>query len=704
MPRSKEIECQNAKGLLTQGRFAILLLLFLIVFGHDHLSAFAASPPLKLDDTSAHDLSGHLEYYGDSSGNLTIADIRSTGGQGFSHLEGSLNDGYRHKAVWLRFTLLRTAKFPSVAYLRLYPPHIDHVTAYIYSALHVGQLPPYKEIKTGWHVAAVDRPLLNPDLVIPVSMPLDRPVTVYLRIQSDGPINLGGAIYSFDNLESRTYLDAVTQGLFIGLILAITLFNLIFFSRIRDMLFLYFSVYSAMVGGSYLAKTGIPAILFFPRFHILGDYLECICFCGEILMLSLIIIRLFNTGNPKNQPSTIPIHRYLLFTLFLSGIGVLSIPFGIYREFAFLTNLTGLILVLVVLWLSYHNNVAVTKDGVLYLAIVNTINIAYLMSYLSEPGWIPLALSEDNYEFGIIVNIIIAPVIIMRHLRTAENKAIELYRTSEQKAVALAKEMTRALTENEISLKHALESERLIINKKSRFLSMLSHEYRTPLTIILSSLDILDCDPETSANVVNRIPKMRRAVDRLINVMNEALERSRLVDTHNTPEISSFKLGSLIDILLSDFFALFPHRTIVSTVEVGVREILGNFQRLNTALFTILEHAVKHSKSDSSIELSSLAGEHGAIITITSQADGIHPANVEGHFEKFSHGTESNNSVGTISADLLLVRDIINTHNGSIMLESVASRMVVTVRLPLAGPGKSQHEQFSENQVSPCAT
>jgi two-component system, sensor histidine kinase LadS len=700
----KEIEWQNTRGLRTIGRFAILLLLFLFVFGHCHLAAFAASRPMQLADTSAHDLSGHLEYYGDSSGKLTFAEIRSHGGPEFSQLEGSLNDGYRHKAVWLRFTLLRTSKFPSVAYLRLYPPHIDHVTAYIQSTLNVGQLPTYKEINTGWHVAAVDRPLLNPNLVIPVSLPLDKPVTVYLRIQSDGPINLGGKIHSFDDLETKTYFDALSQGLFIGLILAIALFNLIFFSRIRDMLFLYFSFYSVMVGGSYLAKTGIPALLFFPRYSILGDYLECICFCGEILMLSLIIIRLFNTGNPKNRPNTIPIHWYLIFTSVLAGIGVFSIPFGMYRAFALLTTANGLILFLVILWLSFYNRVAVSKDGVLYLAIVNIVNIAYLLSYLGEPGWIPLTLSDGNYEVGIMINMIISPVIIMRHLRTAENKVIELYRTSEQKAVALAKDMTSELRKNEAALNLALESERLIVNKKSRFLSLLSHEYRTPLTIILSSLDLLESDSETSANLVDRIPKMRRAVDRLVNVMDVALERSRLSDSHDTSEISNFKLSSLIDVLLSDFHALFPQRTIISTVKIGVIEIMGNFQLLNTAVFTILEHAVKFSKSGSSIELSCLDGEHGALITIASQGDSIHPANVEGMFEKHSQERESKSRIDGAGAGLLLVRGIINAHDGSITRESVASKMVVTIRLPVAGSGKSLHEQFSENQVSACET
>ena len=340
--------------------------------------------------------------------------------------------------------------------------------------------------------------------------------------------------------------------------------------------------------------------------------------------------------------------------------------------------------------------------GVFYLAIVNTVNIAYLLSYLGEPGWIPLTLSDGNYEFGIMINIIISPVIIMRHLRASENKVIELYRTSEQKAVALAKDMTSDLRKNEAALNIALESERLIINKKARFLSMLSHEYRTPLSIILSSLDILDSDPETSANVVHRIPKMKRAVDRLVNVMDVALERSRLSDSHDTSEISSFKLGSLIDVLHSDFHALFPHRTIILTVKAGATEIMGNFQLLSTAVFTLLEHAVKFSKSGSSIELSCLGGEHGVIITIASQGDGIHPANVEGLFETYSEGQESNNRHGGAGAALLLVRGIINAHSGSITRESVASRMVVTVRLPVAGSGKSLHEQFSENQVSAC--
>ncbi len=699
-PAGKEIEWQNTTGLLTKGRFAILLLLFLFVFGHCHLAAFAASRPMRLDDTSSHDLSGHLEYYGDSSGKLTFAEIRSHGGQGFSQLEGSLNDGYAHKAVWLRFTLLRTSKFPSVAYLHLYPSLIEHVTAYIENTLNVGQLPSYKEINTGWHVAAVDRPLLKANLIIPISMPLEKPVTVYLRIQSDGPINLGGAIHSFDDLETSTYRDATSQGLFFGLILAIALFNLIFFSRIRDRLFLYFSLYSAMVGGSYLAKTGISPILFSPQFRILDDYLQCVFFCGEILIFSLIIMHLFDTGNPKNRPNTIPIHWYLIFMLLLSGIGVFSIPFGMYRAFGVLTTATGLILFLVVLWLSYYNRVAVTRDGVLYLAIVNTVNIAYLLSYLGETGWIPLTLSDGNFEVGIIMNMIISPVIIMRHLRTAENKVIELYRTSEQKAVALAKDMTSELRKNEAALNLALESERLIVNKKSRFLSLLSHEYRTPLTIILSSLDLLESDSETSANLVDRIPKMRRAVDRLVNVMDVALERSRFSDSHDTSEISSFTLGSLINVLHSDFQALFPHRSIILTLKVGATEIMGNFQLLNTAVFTILEHAVKFSKSNSSIEVFCLDGEHGVIITIASQGDSIHPANVEGMFEKHFQERESSKSIDGAGAGLLLVRGIINAHDGSITRECVASKMVVTIRLPVAGSGKSLHEQFSENQVS----
>ncbi|NTU54456.1 MAG: hypothetical protein HGA97_12350 [Chlorobiaceae bacterium] len=683
---------QYLQILTTKGRHVIILCLISLLFlCQHHLESFAATRPIQLDNTYVHELYGHMEYAVDSTGKQTFADILSTGGLNFSLLHGNLNDGYSHKVVWVRFTLLRTSHFPEIAYLRIYPPQLEHVTAYIPSSSSpdVGQASSYQKINTGWQVPFINHPIFNPHIVIPISLPLDKPATVYLRIQSSGPISLGGTIYSLSGLETQTYGNILAQGIFEGLIMAIAVFNFIYYKRTGDAIFLYFFLYGVAVAGSYIAISGILDVLVFSGFRILSEYLVSICFSGEILMFLQIVKCIFNTGNPDNKPDTIPAHRYLAFMSVLAGVNVLSKPLGMLHEFAVILTVASLILFLVILWLSFYYDTTGTPDGVLYLGIVNTLNVAYLVSFLSDTGWIPL-LWENNstFEIGAVVNVVLIPLIMMRRLRAAENKALEGVRVLQEKAVALAKDMTCELREKEAALNLALASERLVIQKKSTFLSMLSHEYRTPLTSISTNLDILTMDSIISDNAMVRIQKMRTAIRRLVNVMDVALERSRLADRHDSSAISRFKFGSFIGTVLSDFRALFSERTITSTIDVGTTEILGDFQLLTTAMLNLLENASKYSKPGSSIELSCMKGDDCVTVKIANQGEPIDSADVEKLFEKYYRGKYLN-SVAGAGIGLWMVRGIIDAHSGSIKLESIEERIVVTVCLPINGSSES---------------
>lgn len=681
-------------------RSARLLPAILCVICLCYITAYAASRPILLEGDASYDLYGHLEYYGDASGKRTFSEILSLDGRGFSSLKGYLNDGFAHKAVWVRFTVVRTAQFPDVAYLRLYPPQLDHVSAYIPDGESSAKPCPYREFHGGDHIAVVNRPAFNPNIVIPLSLPPDTPVTVYLRIESASPISLGGSIHSSNDLLVQTYGAMLRHGLFFGLILAIVLLNLIYFIRTGDVIFLYFSLYSAVVAASFIAIGEIPALFFFPRSGIVSDYLVCMCYSGELFMFSRIAILLFNTSQQENTPNTRFAHWYLVFMSLLACLNVVSIPLGIYHEITMLITGAGLLLFVLVLWLSFHYDTTAVPDGVLYLAAFNILNIAYLLFYLRQAGMIPLEWwNSKNFESLAVVYIFIIPLFMMRRLRAAEKKTIDAYRASEEKAVALAKEMTLELRKSETALKLALECERLIAEKKTRFLSMMSHEYRMPLSVMRSSLDIVDVDSGLSPKSRLKLDKMKRAIERLVDVMDVALERSRLADRHESSEISCFQFAPFIDGVLADFRDLCHECTVNSTLSTGSKEIIGDFQLLKTAFFNLLENALKYSPPDVPIELSSLDETDYIVVRLSNQGGSIDADEADRLFEKYARGRQSGCKSGT-GVGLWLVRGIIDSHGGSISMESDESRVVVTVRIPVACSRPLLHERLTDKGVS----
>ena len=107
---------------------SVTVLLHFLLFVHGMFSpAICAATPLVLDRAPSYELAGHIERFDDLSARMTLEEILHPEHRvAFKPLYGNLNDGYSHKAVWLRFTLTRTVSFPPEAWLRFGPPYLDY--------------------------------------------------------------------------------------------------------------------------------------------------------------------------------------------------------------------------------------------------------------------------------------------------------------------------------------------------------------------------------------------------------------------------------------------------------------------------------------------------------------------------------------------------------------------------------------------------
>ncbi len=642
-------------------RTILILLITAVTLSLVCTIAHAAQSVVILDQAPCVELSGRMERYDDYTEKLTLADILDPKNAiAFTHLKGNLNDGYSHKAVWLRFTLSRSSRFPAEAWLRLYPPYLDHVTAFIQSGIDPSSASSYRQIKLGDHIPVADRPVPDPDFFAPLSLPLERPVTIYVRVQAISSLNFGASVHTPTDMIRQTDTSIMLQSGYLAIVIVISLLNFIYFLRIKDRLFLYFALYALAVSINYFSISGILSLILPDVAHLISDYLADIGKGGGILLVSVFLIRLFAS---ELTPFT---RRYLKLMVVIGALTILADPLGFYIEMAPVTSFGMLFLFFVVSWLSYKAVKNNKPGGIVFFVAFGISNLGYFIHFLQLLGLVPLGWwNINNIQYASLLNIVLMTFALAERLRETEKRAMAALKESELKNLELA-------------------TERMATERQQRFLTMVSHEYRTPLAIIRSSLDIMELQmddqyPENSSE----LDKMKRAVRRLVEVMDVSLEKSRLSDSREKEGTVRTLLVPFMASEVEEVCALWPKRTFIFTISLTDHAIDAEQHYLTTALFNLFDNAQKYSLPDSPIEIDCHGEGKEVVIRIRNQSNSILTNETEELFKKYQRGSNSNNTNGS-GLGLWLVREIVQRHHGAVTFEKSGDLMVVTVRLPLA--------------------
>ena len=221
------------------------------------------------------------------------------------------------------------------------------------------------------------------------------------------------------------------------------------------------------------------------------------------------------------------------------------------------------------------------------------------------------------------------------------------------------------------------------VKRLNSFLHMISHEYRTPLAIIRGNLDLIELKnkPRNCLNPVE-MTKIRRAIDRLVEVMEESMHESRFLESKTILPFQPFQLASVITSQVDSFMAMWPDQTIECSSNLEGSEILGDTAQLKLAIFNLFDNARKFSPSGSTIELEYWKEGDEAVIRIRNQGMLTSEGEAEEIFEKFKRGRNSMNTGGA-GLGLWMVKSIIEKHKGEISLKGIASGVEATIRLPL---------------------
>jgi PAS domain S-box-containing protein len=266
----------------------------------------------------------------------------------------------------------------------------------------------------------------------------------------------------------------------------------------------------------------------------------------------------------------------------------------------------------------------------------------------------------------------------MRRLNT------DLEAKVEQRTFIL-REALQELEKSQEELSEALSKEKELGEIKSRFVSMASHEFRTPLSTILSSATLLSryTTTEDQDKRDKHIKRTKDAVKHLDVLLGDFLSVGRLEEGKTRAQAAPFPLCDLLEESTEEMQSLAkPGQTI--NCHCRRDQVLTSDKRLiKNILINLLGNAIKFSEEGALIELRAEPGpEGGALLFVRDKGIGISAADRQHLFSSFFRGANAVNIEGT-GLGLHIVRRYLDLLHGRISVESVlGAGTLVTVEIP----------------------
>lgn len=283
-------------------------------------------------------------------------------------------------------------------------------------------------------------------------------------------------------------------------------------------------------------------------------------------------------------------------------------------------------------------------------------------------------------------------------LRRLERRVAE--RTAELSgANALLQDEVAARQRAEAEVQRALAHERELSELKSRFVSMVSHEFRTPLGIIMSSAEILDAyldrlPPEERRSNLRDITQSSK---HMAAMMEEVLLLGRVEAGKMACNPGPLDLGVLCAKLADEVTSATSARCgIELIVPPDLGEANADESLLRHILTNLLGNAVKYSPAGATVHLAVEAREHLALFFVRDRGIGIPEADQRQIFQAFHRGRNVGEVPGT-GLGMVIVKHCVQLHGGKIAFESrEGAGTTFTVALPLFARSPGSNESTTQ--------
>ena len=285
----------------------------------------------------------------------------------------------------------------------------------------------------------------------------------------------------------------------------------------------------------------------------------------------------------------------------------------------------------------------------------------------------PVEISLSPYETQqgkFVIAFIVDITIRKQSEEQLKNYSVELEKQVKSRTLVL-EEAIEELEITKTDLKKALAKEMELNDLKSKFVSMASHEFRTPLTTMMSSVSLVAryADAGDQENLSKHIVKIKTTINYLTDILNDFLSLSRLEEgkLQNNPE--EFNLLEFTDNLVSEVRPLLKSGQEILIQFHEINSVHLDRKLLKNILINLLSNAIKFSPENSPIEIGAELSEKLLKLFVKDHGIGIPKADQKHMFQRFYRGQNATYIPGT-GLGLNIVSKYAELMNGSVFYES----------------------------------
>jgi len=256
-----------------------------------------------------------------------------------------------------------------------------------------------------------------------------------------------------------------------------------------------------------------------------------------------------------------------------------------------------------------------------------------------------------------------------------------------EERTTILKEALQRLEESQTELSLALDKEKQLNEIKSRFVSMASHEFRTPLSTVLSSASLIDkyTTSDDQEKRARHIEKIKNSVRHLNSLLEDFLSLGKLDEGKIGVHLHEFNLEELIRDTIEEMNPTLKNgQKIIFTSNIP-QSIVSDKNLIRNILFNLFSNAIKFSEAFKTIHVSSILNDNIICTTIRDEGMGISEEDQQHLFSSFFRGRNAVNIQGT-GLGLHIVKRYVDMLGGSLALDSELGK---GTRISFSIPDKS---------------
>ncbi|MEX2046087.1 MAG: GAF domain-containing protein [Chloroflexota bacterium] len=235
--------------------------------------------------------------------------------------------------------------------------------------------------------------------------------------------------------------------------------------------------------------------------------------------------------------------------------------------------------------------------------------------------------------------------------------------------------------------RQAVEQLERLSRAKSEFISIVSHEFRTPLTGIQGFSEMMRDEDLTVDEMREYAGDINNDVQRLNRMINEMLDLDRMESGVMTLHREAMELNAVINEVADRVRPNAPSHTLTLDLQPDLPRIVADRDRLTQLVSNLLNNAVKYSPTGGRITVTTRADGDQLRIDVRDEGMGIPPDALETVFERYARvDSQATRGIQGTGLGLPIARQIVSLHGGKVWVESEMGRgSVFHVVLPLAG-------------------